>query len=80
MSVYEGIAADAPQHHQEYNLHVYLKESSTSEHSAGMTAMDSTRKNASDMIDKLMLMFKLTCVAIITNELIEIISGAAAQD
>ncbi|MCQ6473366.1 F0F1 ATP synthase subunit gamma, partial [Vibrio parahaemolyticus] len=63
------------------NLIYYsLKESTTSEQSARMTAMDNASKNASDMIDKLTLTFNRTRQAVITKELIEIISGAAALD
>jgi len=55
-----------------------LKEASTSEQSARMTAMESATKNAGEMIDKLTLTFNRTRQAVITRELIEIISGAAA--
>ncbi|KOB72310.1 ATP synthase subunit gamma [Operophtera brumata] len=46
--------------------------------SARMAAMDNATKNASDMIRKLTLLFNRTRQAVITRELIEIISGAAA--
>lgn len=59
---------------------IYLRKSATSEHAARMTAMDNSSKNASDMLNKLMLMFNLTRTAIIVKELIEIFSGAAAQN
>lgn len=43
-----------------------------------MTAMDNSSKNAGEMIEKLTLKFNRTRQAVITGELIEIISGAAA--
>ena len=42
--------------------------------------MDNASKGASDMIDKLTLTFNHTRQAVITKELIEIISGTAALD
>ncbi|XP_018595076.1 ATP synthase F(1) complex subunit gamma, mitochondrial isoform X2 [Scleropages formosus] len=82
MSIYDDIDADVLRNYQEYALvniiYFGLKESTTSEQSARMTAMDSASKNASEMIDKLTLTFNRTRQAVITKELIEIISGAAA--
>merc|ERR1719186_848527 len=49
-----------------------------SEQSSRMTAMDNSSKNAAEMIDKLRITFNRTRQAVITGELIEIISGAAA--
>merc|ERR1712117_558179 len=49
-----------------------------SEQSSRMTAMDNSSKNAGEMIDKLTLTYNRTRQAVITGELIEIISGAAA--
>ena len=43
-----------------------------------MTAMDNSSKNAGEMIEKLTITFNRTRQAVITGELIEIISGAAA--
>lgn len=43
-----------------------------------MTAMDGATKNAGEMIEKLSLTYNRTRQAVITGELIEIISGAAA--
>lgn len=51
-----------------------------SEQSARMTAMENASKNASEMIDSLTLRYNRARQARITNELIEIISGAAALD
>jgi F-type H+-transporting ATPase subunit gamma len=55
-----------------------LLESNASEHGARMTAMDNATRNASDMINKLTLVYNRTRQAQITKELIEIISGAEA--
>ena len=55
-----------------------LLESNASEHGARMSAMDSATRNAGDMIDDLTLTYNRTRQALITRELIEIISGAEA--
>ncbi|XP_017266960.1 ATP synthase subunit gamma, mitochondrial isoform X1 [Kryptolebias marmoratus] len=82
MGIYDDIDAEVLRNYQEFSLvnviYLALQESSTSEQSARMTAMDSASKNASEMIDKLTLTFNRTRQAVITKELIEIISGAAA--
>ncbi|XP_062852832.1 ATP synthase subunit gamma, mitochondrial isoform X3 [Trichomycterus rosablanca] len=82
MGIYDDIDADVLRNYQEFalvNIIYYgMKESTTSEQSARMTAMDSASNNASEMIDKLTLTFNRTRQAVITKELIEIISGAAA--
>jgi F-type H+-transporting ATPase subunit gamma len=43
-----------------------------------MTSMDNATRNAGDMIDSLTLTYNRTRQAIITKELIEIVSGAEA--
>ena len=55
-----------------------LLESSAAELAARMTAMDNATRNAGDLIDRLTLVYNRTRQANITNELIEIISGAEA--
>lgn len=55
-----------------------LLENAASEQGARMTAMDNATRNAGDMIEKLTLVYNRTRQAIITKELIEIISGAEA--
>jgi F-type H+-transporting ATPase subunit gamma len=55
-----------------------LLESAASEQGARMTAMDSATRNAGEMIDRLTINYNLTRQALITKELIEIISGAEA--
>jgi len=55
-----------------------LLENAASEQGARMTAMDSATRNAGDVIDRLTLQYNRTRQAMITKELIEIISGAEA--
>merc|ERR1712193_56025 len=82
VSVYDSLDADVVQSYMEYSLasliYYALKEGATSEQSSRMTAMDNSSKNAGEMIDKLTLTYNRTRQAVITGELIEIISGAAA--
>jgi len=82
LSTYDSLDADVIQCYQEYSLACLifyaLKENECSEQSSRMTAMDNASKNASEMIGKLSLAFNRTRQAVITRELIEIISGASA--
>ena len=55
-----------------------LLENAASEQGARMSAMDNATRNAGEMIDKLSIEYNRTRQAVITNELIEIISGAEA--
>lgn len=55
-----------------------LLENGASEQGARMSAMDSATRNAGEMIDKLIIQYNRSRQAVITNELIEIISGAEA--
>jgi F-type H+-transporting ATPase subunit gamma len=55
-----------------------LLENGASEQGARMSAMDSATRNAGEMIDKLTIRYNRSRQAVITNELIEIISGAEA--
>ncbi len=55
-----------------------LLENAASEQGARMSAMDNATRNAGDMIDRLTLRYNRTRQAMITKELIEIISGAEA--
>jgi len=81
LSTYDSVDDDVLQSYTEYSLaqliYYAMKESATSEQSSRMTAMDGASKNAGEMIDKLTLAFNRTRQAVITRELIEIISGAA---
>lgn len=56
-----------------------LLENQASEHGARMTAMDSATRNAGDMINNLTQIYNRTRQAVITNELIEIISAKEAM-
>jgi len=62
----------------EVQIYQALLESFAGEHGARMTAMDSATKNASEMIDRLTLLFNKVRQASITKELIEVVSGADA--
>jgi F-type H+-transporting ATPase subunit gamma len=55
-----------------------LLENNASENGARMSAMDNATRNAGEMIDNLTLNYNRTRQAVITKELIEIISGAEA--
>ena len=55
-----------------------LQENAASEQGSRMAAMDNATRNAGEMIDKLTIDFNRSRQAAITNELIEIISGAEA--
>ena len=55
-----------------------ILETRASEQGARMSAMDNATRNAGDMIDNLSLKYNRQRQAIITKELIEIISGAEA--
>jgi F-type H+-transporting ATPase subunit gamma len=55
-----------------------MLESFASEQGARMTAMDNATRNAGDMINSLSITYNRTRQAMITKELIEIISGAEA--
>jgi len=84
LTIYDSLDSDVLQSYMEYSLASLLfytmKENACSEQSSRMTAMDNASKNAGEMIDKLSLTFNRTRQAVITRELIEIISGAAALD
>ncbi|MEM6891280.1 MAG: F0F1 ATP synthase subunit gamma, partial [Pseudomonadota bacterium] len=55
-----------------------LLENGASEQGARMSAMDNATRNAGEMIEKLTIQYNRSRQAVITNELIEIISGAEA--
>ncbi|XP_050414663.2 ATP synthase subunit gamma, mitochondrial [Patella vulgata] len=82
LTLYDSIDEDVLKSYNEFALAslVYygLKEGACSEQSSRMTAMEGASKNAGEMIDKLQMTYNRTRQAVITRELIEIISGAAA--
>ncbi len=65
---------------QALTIKVYraLLESVAAEHGARMSAMENATNNASEMISKLTLFYNRTRQAVITKELMEIVSGAEA--
>lgn len=84
LPVYDSLDSDVIQNYLEFSmaslLFFAMKEGACSEQSSRMTAMDNASKNAGEMIDKLTLTFNRTRQAVITRELIEIISGASALE
>jgi F-type H+-transporting ATPase subunit gamma len=82
ISVYDSLDEEVLRSYHEFSfcnqIYFAIKENSCSEQSARMTAMDAASKNAGEMIDKLTLTYNRTRQSVITKELIEIISGAAA--
>ena len=64
----------------ETNIYQAMVESGAAEHAARMTAMESATRNAEEMIDKLTLHLNRVRQASITNELIEVVSGAQALE
>ena len=56
-----------------------LLETVAAEHAARMTAMDAATSNAADMIERLTIYMNRVRQASITKEIIEVVSGAAAE-
>jgi F-type H+-transporting ATPase subunit gamma len=84
IGLYDSLDAETLKCYQEYQLasliYYALKENSTSEVSARMSAMENATKNAGEMITRLQLYYNRTRQSVITRELIEIISGASALE
>jgi len=82
LTVYDSLDDEVIKSYLEFSLasmiFYAMKEGACSEQSSRMTAMDNASKNAEEMIGKLTLTFNRTRQAVITRELIEIISGASA--
>ena len=74
----EGILADLLPRGVATQIFAALLENGASEQGARMSAMDNATRNAGEMIDKLTIQYNRSRQAVITNELIEIISGAEA--
>jgi F-type H+-transporting ATPase subunit gamma len=64
--------------HVEVQVWAALLESVAAEHGARMTAMDAATNNASELIDRLTLHMNKVRQAAITNEIIEVVSGAGS--
>lgn len=81
--IYEQAAAEIfrslLERYVEIEVYRALLESAAAELAAKMTAMDAATNNAADMIDSLTLHMNRVRQAAITKEIIEIVSGAAAQ-
>ena len=74
----EGILADLLPRSVATQIFTALLENAASEQGARMSAMDNATRNAGEMIDNLTIQYNRSRQAKITNELIEIISGAEA--
>ncbi|MFP1644144.1 F0F1 ATP synthase subunit gamma [Pontitalea aquivivens] len=74
----EAILADLLPRGVATQIFAALLENNASFNGAQMSAMDNATRNAGEMIDKLTIEFNRSRQAVITNELIEIISGAEA--
>ena len=74
----EAILADLLPRNLGVQVFHALLESAASEQGSRMMAMDNATRNAGDMIDRLTLSYNRSRQAVITKELIEIISGAEA--
>jgi F-type H+-transporting ATPase subunit gamma len=66
--------------HLEVQVLQALLESAAAEQAARMTAMDNATENAEEMIEDLTLEFNRARQAAITNEIMEIVSGAEAME
>jgi len=82
LSLYDSVDEDVLRSYREFSIaslfYFAMKEAACSEQSQRMSAMDSATKNAGEMISQLTLKYNRQRQAVITNELVEIISGAAA--
>ncbi len=74
----EAILADLLPRGVATQIFAALLENAASEQGARMSSMDNATRNAGDMIDRLTIQYNRSRQAVITNELIEIISGAEA--
>ncbi|WP_179378806.1 F0F1 ATP synthase subunit gamma [Jannaschia marina] len=74
----EAILADLLPRGVATQIFAALLENGASEQGARMSAMDNATRNAGEMIEQLTIQYNRSRQAVITNELIEIISGAEA--
>lgn len=75
----ESILAELLPRNLAVQLYKAVLENNASEQGARMTAMDNATRNAGEMIDRLTLTYNRTRQAIITKELIEIVSAKEAM-
>ena len=76
----EEITSDVAQFSLANNLLTAMAEGYASEVSARRNAMDNASKNAGDMINSYSILYNRTRQAVITNELVDIITGASSLD
>ena len=76
----EGILAELVPRAIKTRFYKNLLDSVASEHGARMVAMDKATENASELLDKLKLDYNKARQAAITNEILEIVGGAAALE
>lgn len=76
----ETIFRDLLPRYIEVSVYHAMLESAAAEHASRMTAMDAATRNAGEMIEKLTLHLNRVRQASITNDLIEVISGAQALE
>src|SRR5207237_5482244 len=74
----EEILADLLPRNVAVQIYRAMLENQAGFYGSQMTAMDNATRNAGDMINKLSIQYNRTRQAVITTELIEIISGAEA--
>lgn len=74
----EAIFNELLPHYLDIQIYRMLLESTVSEHSARMLAMDNATRSANDMIDELTLSFNKARQAGITKEITEIVTGIGA--
>ena len=74
----EDILGDLIPRHIAVQVYRALLENQAGFYGSQMTAMDNATRNAGDMINRLSIQYNRTRQAVITTELIEIISGAEA--
>jgi F-type H+-transporting ATPase subunit gamma len=84
IGIYDSIDEEVMRSYNEFSfaslIFFALKEGTCSELSSRMTSMEAASKNAGEMIDKLAMLYNRKRQSVITTELIEIISGAAALE
>ncbi|KAI9668816.1 MAG: atp3 gamma subunit of the F1 sector of mitochondrial F1F0 ATP synthase [Alyxoria varia] len=76
----DAILPDLKEYALANSLYWALAEGHACEISARRNAMDNASKNAGDMINKFSILYNRTRQAVITGELVEIITGAAASE
>ena len=76
----DEVVGNLKEYHLANDLYWALAEGHAAEQAARRNAMDNASKNADEIIDKLSIVYNRTRQAVITGELVEIITGAAASE